>query len=68
MRHLLAKLGNPKDAKCDNGLTLTRTWLAEHGLDVDASTQWLADHGAACDCEVLLNVVVSGPATLDRVI
>lgn len=41
--------------KCDNTLAMTRQWLQEHGLNVDANVGKLQALGGFCDCEVLFN-------------
>jgi hypothetical protein len=40
---------------CDCDWTMTRKWLAEHGLDVDASTKIILMLGGGCDCEIVYN-------------
>jgi hypothetical protein len=50
--HLDASLGEG----CDHTLRLSRAYLEQHGLPVDAILPWLVEHGGSCDCEVLANV------------
>jgi len=42
---------------CDHTFKKTTEWLAANGLDVDTSLRWLKRHDAACDCQVLTNVI-----------
>lgn len=41
--------------KCDNTLAMTRQWLQEHGLNVNANVGKLEALGGFCGCEVLFN-------------
>lgn len=45
-----------EDDRCDRTLRMTRAWLEQQGLDVQAVVTWLEDNGGYCDCEVLANV------------
>jgi hypothetical protein len=47
------QLGNDP---CDHTLRMTRAWLEQQRLDVQAVVPWLEDNGGYCDCEVLANV------------
>jgi len=40
---------------CDHTLRLTRAWLAENGLPVEAVITWLQENGGYCDCGALAN-------------
>lgn len=41
--------------KCGCNYALTRRWLAEHGLEVDASVNVILMLGGGCDCEIVYN-------------
>ena len=41
---------------CDHTLRLTRGFVTEHGLPMEAVVQWLGKYSGFCDCEVLANV------------
>jgi hypothetical protein len=42
--------------ECDHKFTLTRQFLQERGLPIEAMLQWLGENGAGCDCEIMFNV------------
>ena len=46
---------------CDHTLRLTRQWLKQAGLGVEANIQMLNDCGGFCDCEIIFNVLQSWP-------
>ena len=46
---------------CDNSLRLTRQWLTQAGLAVDASIRQLRDCGGFCACESVFNVLQRWP-------
>lgn len=40
---------------CDHSRRLTRTWLEENDLPVEATLAWLDDQSGFCDCEIVYN-------------
>ena len=42
--------------ECDHTFALTKAFLQEKQLPIDALLQWLGENGAGCDCEVMFNV------------
>jgi hypothetical protein len=43
---------------CDDTFAKSAAWLTANGRDVDASLKWLKRRGAACDCQVITNVIL----------
>ena len=41
---------------CDGTLSLTRAWLRQHHLDIEANVAALEACGGYCDCECVFNV------------
>ncbi len=46
---------------CDHSLRLTRRWLQQAGLDMEANVRRLNDNGSYCDCEVVFNALQHWP-------
>ena len=42
---------------CDDTFAKTTAWLTANRHDVDTSLEWLRSHNAACDCQVITNII-----------
>ncbi len=43
---------------CDDTFDKTTAWLKANRHDVDTSLKWLKRRGAACDCQILTNIIL----------
>ncbi len=42
---------------CDHPFNKTTPWLTANGHDADTSLRWFKRRSAACDCQVITNIV-----------
>lgn len=42
---------------CDDTFAKTTAWLTSNGHAVDTSLRWFKRRGAACDCQVITNII-----------
>lgn len=46
-----------EDDPCNHTLSVTESWLADHGHSASGTLDWLREHGGYCDCEVVGNAL-----------